>query len=222
MTGSIHTQPDPAWAALLTIDVQRDFTLPGAPLEIAGTLEALPAMAKLVEAFREVGRPIVHVVRLYHPDGSNADLPRREAIESGHKWIVPGSDGAELMDDLKPSPALHLDAERLLAGEMQQAGDSEWLMFKPRWGAFYATSLEMHLRGLGVDTVVISGCNFPNCPRTTIYEASERDFKIVFVTDAISGVYEKGLTEMSNIGCALMTAAQCTAWLRAATARKIE
>jgi hypothetical protein len=30
---------------------------------------------------------------------------------------------------------------------------------------------------LGVNTVVVCVCNFPNCPRTTIYEASEREMK---------------------------------------------
>lgn len=69
----------------------------------------------------------------------------------------------------------------------------EWVMYKPRWGAFYGTTLEERLRALDVDTLVVCGCNFPNCPRTTIYEASERDFHIVFVSDATSAVYEQGL-----------------------------
>ncbi|WP_459872860.1 hypothetical protein, partial [Endothiovibrio diazotrophicus] len=51
------------------------------------------------------------------------------------------------------------------------------MLYKPRWGAFYRTSLESHLRGLDVSTLVFSGCNFPNCPRTSIYQASERDFR---------------------------------------------
>jgi nicotinamidase-related amidase len=45
-----------------------------------------------------------------------------------------------------------------------------------------------------VDTVLVCGCNFPNCPRTTIYEASAL-FQIVFVPDATSGAYERGLEE---------------------------
>ena len=47
---------------------------------------------------------------------------------------------------------------------------------------------------------MISGCNFPNCPRTTIYQASERDFKTGILTTAISGLYPKGIKEMQNIG----------------------
>lgn len=33
-----------------------------------------------------------------------------------------------------------------------------------------------------------------------MYQGSERDFKVVMVSDAMSGVYEKGLSEMQNIG----------------------
>jgi len=49
----------------------------------------------------------------------------------------------------------------------------EWIMYKPRWGAYYNTILEKYLHNIGVNTVVVGGCNFPNCPRATIYEASE-------------------------------------------------
>lgn len=81
-------------------------------------------------------------------------------------------------------------------------------MYKPRWGAFYETSLEDHLRRHGVSTIVFCGCNFPNCPRTSIYEASERDFRLVLAEDAISGLYEKGREELENIGVRLMPTAR--------------
>ena len=51
-----------------------------------------------------------------------------------------------------------------------------------------------------MDTLVFVGCNYPNCPRTSIYEASERDFRIVLVEDALSGLYQRGKEEMQNIG----------------------
>jgi nicotinamidase-related amidase len=40
---------------------------------------------------------------------------------------------------------------------------------------------------------------------TSIYEASERDFRLVLVEDAVSGLYEKGVEEMRRIGVAVMT-----------------
>jgi nicotinamidase-related amidase len=211
-----YTSPDWVNAALLTIDTQRDFTLPGTPAEIAGTLEVVPAMQQLVRGFREENRPVIHVVRLYRSDGSNADLCRKEAVEKGKSVAVaPNSDGAELVDELKPSPEISLDAELLLAGGFQEIRENEWIMYKPRWGAFYQTSLQEHLLGLGINTVVVSGCNFPNCPRTTIYEASERDFRVVLVSDSVSGLYERGTQELESIGVELMDVETCLEGLAA-------
>lgn len=67
----------------------------------------------------------------------------------------------------------------------------------------YKTPLEQHLRDLRADTIAVCGCDFPNCPRATIYEASERDLRIAFVLDATSGVYERALRELENIGVKL-------------------
>jgi nicotinamidase-related amidase len=52
-------------------------------------------------------------------------------------------------------------------------------IFKPRWEASFQTPLEGHLERNGGYTLVFCGCNFPNCPRTSIGEASERDFRVV-------------------------------------------
>jgi nicotinamidase-related amidase len=215
-----YVAPDWPNAALLTIDVQRDFALPGAPAEIPGTAEAAPRMGRLAGAFRRAGRPILHVVRLYLPDGSNADLCRRDVLERGEHIVLPGSDGAELLDELKPSPATRLDAEKLLAGGLQELATDEWAMHKPRWGAFYLTPLEEHLRGLGVDTVVVCGCNFPNCPRAAVYEASERDFRVVLVADAVSGLYERGAEELARIGVGLLGSEECADAVLGAVARR--
>jgi nicotinamidase-related amidase len=64
------------------------------------------------------------------------------------------------------------------------------------------------------DAVVICGCNFPNCPRTTIYEAIERDFGITFVPDATSAVYDRGLEELRGIGVTIRDAKESVSWLR--------
>lgn len=200
-------------AVLLTIDTQNDFTLPGAPAEIEGTAEAVPQMQRLVDAFRSTATPIVHVVRLYKADGSNVDRCRRADIESGAELVVPGTDGAELVAELKPSADVHLDADRLFGGAFQQIGPQEWIMYKPRWGAFFRTDLDDFLASRSVDTVVVSGCNFPNCPRTTIYEASERDYRVMAVPDAISGVYDRGIEEVRNIGVAVYETADAVDWI---------
>jgi nicotinamidase-related amidase len=211
-----YTSADLKNAALLTIDVQNDFTLLNSPFAITGTFEIVPKMSQVLHAFRSVHKPIIHVIRIYNTDGSNVDLCRRSAVaELGKKLVIAGTQGAELVDEFKPSSfKVMLDTELLLKGKLQQIATNEWIMYKPRWGAFYATPLERHLRKLKIDTVVICGCNFPNCPRTTVYEASERDFRVVLISDATSNVYERGLHELDNIGVELMTSDECIATLR--------
>ncbi len=210
----------PRWAssALVSIDTQRD-TLDGGALEIPGTSAALPAMAQLAAAFRSAGRPIVHVVRLYEADGANVDVCRRAAVQGGARILAPGQAGTEIAPGLAPGDAPALDAAALLAGESQPLGPAEWALYKPRWGAFYGTSLEERLRAEGVDTLVFCGCNFPNCPRTSIYEASERDFRVVLARDALSGLYERGERELEGIGVLLLESAEIRAAMAPAGAR---
>ncbi len=194
-----YLAPDHARSALITIDIQRD-TLDGQPFEIPGTSAILPRVGRLLEFFRERSRPIVHVVRLYERDGSNVDLCRRAAVASGSSLLLAGSDGSQIAATLLPSENVRLDADALLSGHIQKIGPSESVVYKPRWGAFFRTPLDAHLRQLGVTTLVFTGCNFPKCPRTSIYEASERDFKLVAIRDGISGLDGQGRSQLENIG----------------------
>jgi nicotinamidase-related amidase len=208
-----YTQPRSGSAALVLIDVQRDFYADDAPLPIEGTKTAIPAMARLATEFRDRALPIVHVVRLYRADGSNADLVRKQAIEKGARYAVPGSVGSQIAEELLPNP-VELDHELLLSGELQQVGPREHVIYKPRWGAFYQTKLEQHIRDTGSDTLVFAGCNFPNCPRTSIYEASERDFRIVLVSDALSGLDDRGVKESRAMGVDVRDLSATLDWLR--------
>ena len=217
--GDPYTRPSAGSAALVLIDVQRDFVdvsddMGGeeASMPVAGTAAAIAAMSKLAKAFRERGLPIVHIVRLYQPDGSNVDLVRRRLIEQGARIAAPGSAGSQIAAELLPD-VVELDHELLLSGDLQQIGTAEHVIYKPRWGAFYRTSLERHLRESGIDTVVFAGCNFPNCPRTSIYEASERDFRIVLVSDAVSGLYDRGVDECRAIGVDVRDLSATLDWL---------
>ncbi len=144
-------------------------------------------------------------MRLYRSDASNVDLCRRGLVEQGATILAPGSEGSELAPELPCAPGVGLDPERLLANEIQELADDEVVIYKPRWGAFFRTPLESHLRTQAVSTLVFCGCNFPNCPRTSIYEASERDFRVVLARDAISGLYERGERELAAIGVRVMS-----------------
>src|SRR5690348_17478132 len=80
-----YLSPERQRVALLTIAAQRDFCLPNSPAKVGGSMAAVPPMVRLVEGFRQRGRPIVHVVRLYRCDGSNVELCNRASIEEGQR-----------------------------------------------------------------------------------------------------------------------------------------
>jgi nicotinamidase-related amidase len=193
------TAPEYGRAALITVDVQND-TLDGGPFHVPGTTDILPAISGLCQCFRAAARPIIHIIRIYTPDGKDADRCRRGALQAGSRLLLKGTPGRRPADPLLPGPDIRIDDDRLMAGKIQAIGPEEVLIYKPRWGAFYRTPLEAHLREKEVSTVVFCGCNYPNCPRTSIYQASERDFRVVVAMDAISGIQREDLDGLQNIG----------------------
>lgn len=208
-----YTLPERSSVALLTVNAQRDFTLPGSPMKAAGACNAVPGMGRLAKAFRAEGLPILHAVRMYRPDGSNVDICRRKAVEDGLRILMPGSSGVDLVDEVKPSPDVRLHPDWLFAGSFQDIGPREWIFYKPRWGAFHNTALEQHLRNLNVTTIVLCGCNFATSVRATIYEATARDLRVVLVPDAVSGTTEEGVRELGRIGLYLVDSEDCLSWL---------
>lgn len=208
-----YIRPNPERAALLTIDMQNDFSLQGGSSTVRGTSNILEQIGRLADTFRQHSVPIIHAVRLYKSDGTNVDLCRREMIENGADIVKPGTDGAELVDALKPSSDVNINAQRLLNNEIQSIDEKEWIMYKPRWSAFYRTPLDDYLEKLDLNTVIVCGCNFPNCPRTTIYDASQRDYRIGFVTDATSKTYDRGLEELRDIGVSVMETEEVLNWI---------
>jgi nicotinamidase-related amidase len=213
LPGDEHTRPQFARAALLTIDMQADFI--SGPHAVPGTEQIVPAVARLARAFRDAGRPIVHLVRLYSPDGGNADSCRRSLIASGARLVAPHSPGSRLADGLAPAGAAPLNPGLLLSGAAQPLADGEHVIYKPRWSAFFRTPLRQHLADLRVNTLVVAGCNYPNCPRATIYDASARDYRLVIAEDATSGFGEQARPEMTGIAAWCLTVTAVGRLLRA-------
>jgi nicotinamidase-related amidase len=208
-----YTNPERDRIALLTFAVQKDCAEPGSPVGHLGGGRKLAGIGELAQGFRAAGAPIVHLVRLYRPDGSNVDACRRRAVEEGLRVLMPGSCGAELVPEINPAPETRLDSADLLSGNLQELAAKEWALYRPRWGAFYRTSLEDHLKSLGISTIALCGSNFSTAIRATIYEASARDFRVVVVPDAIAGAGEADIAELARIGVYLMTTDCCVSWL---------
>ena len=122
--------------------------------------------------------------------------------------LRPRHQGRLVAPEILADVPAELDDDLLLSGGIQSLGPNEVVIFKPSWGAFFQTPLEGHLERNGITTLVFSGCNFPNCPRTSTYEASERDFRVVLARDAISGLDDKGVDELGGIGVTVMDSAE--------------
>jgi nicotinamidase-related amidase len=202
---TVDTEPHWEASALLTIDMQVHF-LSASPYGIAGTTEILPNLHRITDAFREALRPIVHMVRIYLPDGSNADIARRAMLSGGAVVVRPGTEGVELAPGLATGGA-PLNPELLLRGDLQRLAPREVVLYKPRWNAFFGTDLMHWLREQNIDTVVVAGCNYPNCPRGTLFGASERDVRAVAVVDALSGWTSSAAQELLGIGVHSVTTA---------------
>lgn len=205
--GGSLTAPNYESAALLTIDIQMDTVDPGAPWYDPDSGPMLMAAAGITRAWRGVGRHIVHVVRLYEEDGSNVDRCRRDRWAEGWRAVVPETSGAELAEELRPNADVRLAPQLLLSGEFQLWSGTEAVMYKPRWSAFFGTSLERFLTSRRIDTVVVVGHMFQNCVRATIQDATANDFRVVAVADAISGnVTDLALEELAAWGVSITTA----------------
>jgi len=187
-------------SALLIIDMQNDFAKPNGKAYIEGTAEVVEHIAGIAEFFRRKHLPVIHVIRLYLEDGSNAELCRKQSIMLGNPIVAPGSTGAGIIAELLPSNAGKYSDQSLLGGGMIPISPYDFVIYKPRWGAFYNTELDNWLQSRQVDSLLVTGCNFPNCPRTTLYEASERDYRLAIVPDTISQIYPQGIWELKRIG----------------------
>ena len=86
------------------------------------------------------------------------------SISKRYKALVKGSWGSEIIDALKPK-------------------DTEIIVEKHRYSAFYNTDLEILLRGLGVTSLILTGIATNVCVESTARDAHSRDFEVMVITD---------------------------------------
>ena len=162
-------------AALLVIDMQRDFVDEGAVMEVAMARRRIPAMRRVIELCRRAGIPVIYTQHVLsdHFDISPLETAYQPRLTA--KGMREGSAGAEIVVDLAPLPG-------------------EVIIKKHRYDAFHNTQLETvlrNIRGAGqVDTVIIVGTVTSICCESTARSAFMRDFKVAFISDANGGLDE--------------------------------
>ena len=186
---SVRAEPyefefDPATAALVIIDMQRDFVYKGGFGEALGNdtsllLRAVPPTVRVLQAARRAGVLVVHTREGHRPD--LADLPRAKKVR-GHlktgigdpgpmgRILVRGEYGHDIVDELKPAPG-------------------EPLVDKPGKGAFYATDLDAILRTRGIQQLIVCGVTTEVCVHTTVREANDRGYDCLVLEDCVASYF---------------------------------
>jgi nicotinamidase-related amidase len=172
---------DVSCAALIIVDMQNDFLHPdGAfgqrarrlPERLAGMsllAATIPTVKRLLDGFRDAGRPIVHTITTFQPNYADAQLPhgRHGLTSDGRALLLEGSWGAQIVDELAPRRG-------------------EYVVAKKGYGGFANPTLNTILRFCGVTTCVVAGITTAICVSSTIRGGVEYNYRMVLVEDAVA------------------------------------
>lgn len=186
---SIPAQPypfalDPARAALIIIDMQRDFLEPGgfgAALgnDVSRLRQAIAPLAAMLACARRARLPVIHTREGHKPDLS--DLPETKrlrgqgALKIGDpgpmgRLLVTGEPGNAIIPELAPLPG-------------------EVVIDKPGKGAFHATPLAAILSERGISQLIVGGVTTEVCVHTTIREANDRGIECLLLSDGSASYF---------------------------------
>ena len=143
---------------------------------------------KLVGAARQNGIPLVFIQEVHRPD--HVDFGRE----------LDGSEDVHCVDGV-PSTAIH---------HRVRPQEGEYHIVKRRYSAFFGTDLEILLRGLKADTLILCGELTDVCVHYTFVDGHQHDYYMRVVEDCVGGStyarHEASLDAMEY----LQTGARCS------------
>ncbi len=185
---------DPRRTAILAVDVHRGHldpeigTMPVVPADAA---RVRAATARLLAAARAAQVPVVYILLTYRrtmpPGLESMGNPFWRAVEAVNQSLTPGRPSTIRHHNQEGSPQTDVPAE--LA---PRPGDHV-IRSKKRLSAFYGTDLEILLRALGTETVVIAGINTNTCVLCTAFDAFNRDLRVIVCSDGVASMYGEDL-----------------------------
>ncbi len=157
----------PEETALIVVDVLDEFVRPNwSPYWVPEATRQIPKIKKLVETCRELNIPIIYTAYAFHSKG--VDVVKTQRLFPNGKKLLPFLGQLfikeSICQEIKPKP-------------------DEIVIIKPSYSAFYQTKLEMILRNLGVETVIICGTMTNYCCGATARDAYWRGFQVIFGSD---------------------------------------
>lgn len=174
----------PAQAALVIIDMQRDFVEPGGFGESLGNdvslLQAIiPACQRVLAAWRAQGGLVVHTREAHAPDLSDCPPAKRNrgnpTLRIGDvgpmgRVLVAGEPGNQIIPELAPV-------------------EGEIVIDKPGKGAFYATGLHEMLQERGIRQLLFMGVTTEVCVQTSMREANDRGYEALLLEDCTESYF---------------------------------
>lgn len=158
-------------SALIIIDMQNAFihkegSLSRMGLDTSRSSIVIEPIKKLKSEFKKHNRPVIYIQHTHRPDGTDAGLVAKvfpPIMKLGH--CFDGTWDAEITEDLKPE-------------------SDDYIVKKHRYSAFYNTQFEEVLRGLGIETLVVTGIATNVCVESTIRDAFYRDYNVFVPREA--------------------------------------
>jgi ureidoacrylate peracid hydrolase len=176
----VHDNLDPAKTALIVVDMQNAFMLPGVAHALCPMAEKIvPNINRLAGAVRATGGTVVWIKTTFRDDALQTWSTYFEMVtpQQGAKRmaaLAAGSKGHELW------PTLDVQADDLI-------------IEKNRFSAFIqgSSNLADVLRSRGLDTTLITGTVTNVCCESTARDAMMLNFKTIMVTDGNAAVTDE-------------------------------
>lgn len=166
--------------AVIVVDMIYDFVY--GVLQTERGERIVPNIQELLESARKAEKPVIF--------SGDAHLPSDPEIEVWGEHAMRGTAGAAQLDELPPGP-------------------SDYVLEKRTYSAFHETGLDLLLRSLGVDTVVICGLHTDTCDRHTAADAFFRGYQVVVPEDCVQAftdeAHSSGLAYLEKVYGARIT-----------------
>ena len=150
--------------ALLIIDMQNDFYGEGAPLQCEGAVDTLPVINEALKNAREKNIPIFHIYQEHRTDMS--DFGRE--LERSKPHCIAGTFGVKFVEGL-------------------DIKEGDYFILKKRFSSFFQTELDIMLRGMGVEELIIGGIATDGCVRATAVDAHQLGYYFKLLSGGTAG-----------------------------------
>jgi ureidoacrylate peracid hydrolase len=173
---TVQPYVDPRVTALLVIDIQKGFCDPESRMQKAGVgtenqRAIIPNLLRLIDLARGYGMPVFFSQQVHFPEDVTRRRRRIASHQAKQRW----------------TPCLRGTWEVDFMPEIEAAiRPEDFVLEKHRASLFFQTTLDVKLRMLGIEQVLISGCNTEFCVETTIRDAYYRDLDVIVLRDCVA------------------------------------